>query len=199
MPGPVAVIAAEHRGGLPILFQDNQWSASLKLSGVAPLYARPVTALPTRRSMSATHRTNAMPGFGASSESSLTGTGRVHIARPFILPAFSSRRQPEGHGGPRSVTVLHHPESAERIIGLAIEGHRHSGPGLLQSFYAAALCGSGAGSVRAFLDGAKPAFRRYAAANLCRFGFRAGILVDESVILEINAMPALPPSGSPMT
>jgi hypothetical protein len=49
-----------------------------------------------------------------------------------------------------------------------------------------------AGSVLAFLDGAKPAFQRDTAANLCRFGFRAGILVDESVILEINAMPALP-------
>jgi GxxExxY protein len=31
-------------------------------------------------------------------------------------------------------------ELTERIIGLAIEVHRHRGPGLLESFYAAALC-----------------------------------------------------------
>jgi hypothetical protein len=49
-------------------------------------------------------------------------------------------------------------------------------------------------SVLAVLDGAKPAFRRYAAANLCWFGFRAGTLVDESVILEIKEMPALLPA-----
>jgi hypothetical protein len=46
----------------------------------------------------------------------------------------------ETAGGPRSVAVLYDQESAERIIGLAIEVHRHSGPGLLQSFYAAAPC-----------------------------------------------------------
>jgi hypothetical protein len=49
-------------------------------------------------------------------------------------------------------------------------------------------------SVLAVLDGAKPAFRRYAVANLCRFGFRADILVDETVILEVKAIPALLPA-----
>jgi GxxExxY protein len=34
----------------------------------------------------------------------------------------------------------HHRELTERIIGLAIEVHRHTGPGLLESFYATALC-----------------------------------------------------------
>ena len=36
--------------------------------------------------------------------------------------------------------MLHHRELTKRIIGLAIEVHRHTGPGLLESFYAAALC-----------------------------------------------------------
>jgi GxxExxY protein len=36
--------------------------------------------------------------------------------------------------------MLHHREPTERIIGIAIEVHRHSGPGLLEPFYAAALC-----------------------------------------------------------
>jgi hypothetical protein len=42
--------------------------------------------------MSATHHTKAIPGFGASSESGFAGAGRVHIARPFILFSFLSRR-----------------------------------------------------------------------------------------------------------
>jgi GxxExxY protein len=36
--------------------------------------------------------------------------------------------------------VLKHQELTERIIGLAIEVHRATGPGLLESVYAAALC-----------------------------------------------------------
>jgi hypothetical protein len=37
-------------------------------------------------------------------------------------------------------------------------------------------------------------FRQCTAANLCRFGFRADILVDETVILEVKAIPALLPA-----
>jgi hypothetical protein len=46
----------------------------------------------------------------------------------------------------------------------------------------------------AFLDGVKPAFRLYTAANLCWSGYRAGILVDETVIPEIRAILALLPA-----
>jgi hypothetical protein len=56
----------------------------------------------------------------------------------------------------------------ERIIGLAIEVHRHSGPGLLESFYAAGLCRELARAgirVRRKLG-----FRRSIRANLCRLG-----------------------------
>ena len=35
--------------------------------------------------------------------------------------------------------MLHYRELTERIIGLAIEVHRPTGPGLLESFYVAAL------------------------------------------------------------
>jgi hypothetical protein len=68
---------------------ENEWGASL--------YAQAATALPTRRSMSATLWTSAMPGFGVSSGSGFAGAGRVYIARLFILSSFLSRRQPEGH------------------------------------------------------------------------------------------------------
>jgi hypothetical protein len=39
----------------------------------------------------------AMLGFGVSSGRGFAGAGRVHPARSFILSAFLSRRQPEGH------------------------------------------------------------------------------------------------------
>jgi GxxExxY protein len=141
--------------------------------------------------MSATHHTKAVPGFGALGESGFTGAGRVHIARPFILSSFLSRRQKEGHGGPRSVAVLHHQELTERVIGLAIEVHRHRGPGLLESFDAAALCRE---PQRADI----PVRREVGIPVMYKgeplpLGFRADILADETVILEIKAVPALLP------
>ena len=36
--------------------------------------------------------------------------------------------------------VLRHQELTERVIGLAIEVHRRTGPGLLESVYAACRC-----------------------------------------------------------
>jgi GxxExxY protein len=36
--------------------------------------------------------------------------------------------------------MLQHQALTERIIGLAIEVHRKTGPGLLESIYAACLC-----------------------------------------------------------
>ena len=36
--------------------------------------------------------------------------------------------------------MLHHQALPERIIGLAIEVHRHLGPGLLEALCVAALC-----------------------------------------------------------
>jgi GxxExxY protein len=123
--------------------------------------------------------------------SGFAGAGRVHTACSFVLSSFLSRRQPEGHWGPRSVAVLHHQELTERIIGLAIEVHRHTGPGLLESFYAAALCRE--------LEHAGLQVRREVGipamynGEPLPLGFRADILVEEIVILEIKAVPALLP------
>jgi GxxExxY protein len=51
--------------------------------------------------------------------------------------------------------------------------------------------------VLAFLYGARPVFRRCTRVTLCGealpLGFRADILVDETVILEIKAVPLLLP------
>ena len=86
--------------------------------------------------------------------------------------------------------MLYHRALTERIIGLAIEVHRHSGPRLLESFHAA-LC-------RELEHGGIPVRRQvnipaiYKGESLS-LGFRADILVDETVILEIKAVPALLP------
>jgi hypothetical protein len=52
----------------------------------------------------------------------------------FIALYHGERR--EGRGGPReSVLVLIAGDLTEQVIGLAIEVHRHTGPGLLESLY----------------------------------------------------------------
>jgi hypothetical protein len=47
--------------------------------------------------------------------------------------------------------------------------------------------------VPAFGYGAKSVFQRRTRVNLYRFGFRVDILADETVILEIQAVPTLLP------
>jgi GxxExxY protein len=87
--------------------------------------------------------------------------------------------------------VLYHQKLTERIIGLAIEVHRHSGPGLLESFYAAALCRElERAGIRVRREVGIPAMYKGEPLPL---GFRADILVDETVILEIKAVPGLLP------
>jgi GxxExxY protein len=87
--------------------------------------------------------------------------------------------------------MLLHRKLTERIIGAAIEVHRTSGPGLLESIYKECLCDE--------LDQAGIAFQRevmipvtYKAKTL-PLGFRADILVADAVILEIKAVAVLLP------
>jgi GxxExxY protein len=76
---------------------------------------------------------------------------------------------------------------SERILGLAIEVHRHSGPGLLESFYAAALGRAvERGGIRVRREVGMPAMCKREPLTL---GFWADILVDETVILEIKGGP----------
>jgi len=80
----------------------------------------------------------------------------------------------------------------ERIIGLAIEVHRKTGPGLLESVYAACLCFE--------LEHAGIPLSRQVSIPVTYkgmsipLGFRADIPVDGIVILEIKAVPALLPA-----
>jgi GxxExxY protein len=83
--------------------------------------------------------------------------------------------------------VLRHREPAERIIGLAIEVHRHTGPGLLESLLYRELERA---RIRVRCEVGIPAIYKGEPVPL---GFRADILADETVIVSIKAVPALPP------
>ncbi len=88
--------------------------------------------------------------------------------------------------------MLEHRDLTERIIGLAIEVHRQTGPGLLESVYAACMAFE--------LEQAGIPLQRqlgipvfYKGTQL-PLGFRADLLVADTVILEVKAVPALLPA-----
>jgi GxxExxY protein len=82
----------------------------------------------------------------------------------------------------------------DRIIGGAIEVHRHLGPGLLESAYEACLCYE--------LSQAGLSFRRQVATPVNYKGlkldcaYRLDLVVEDSVIVEIKAIDALIPIHS---
>lgn len=78
-----------------------------------------------------------------------------------------------------------------RIIGMAIRVHRHFGPGLLETVYEACLCHE---LVREGLAIVRQAVvpLMYQGVQL-ETGFRADIIVEQSVILEIKAVEKIIP------
>ena len=83
-------------------------------------------------------------------------------------------------------------ELTEQVIGLAIEVHRHTGPGLLESAYEQCLCHE--------LREARIPFERQVTvpvvykAKPIGDGFRADIVVAREVILEIKSVAAILPA-----
>ncbi len=83
-------------------------------------------------------------------------------------------------------------ELTERVIGLAIEVHRPTGPGMLESMYEGCLCHE--------LEQAGIVFERQARIPVSykgvQFdeGFRADILVDHQLIVEIKAVANIVPA-----
>jgi len=81
---------------------------------------------------------------------------------------------------------------SERVIGLTITVHRHTGPGLLESVYERCLCHE--------LNGVGVPFERQAMVpvmyrgNSVGDGFRADIVVDGQIILEIKAVGCVLPA-----
>jgi GxxExxY protein len=79
----------------------------------------------------------------------------------------------------------------EQVIGLAIEVHRHTGPGLLESVYEQSLC------VKLRRAGV-PFARQVAIPRLYKGeqvgdGFKADVVVDEQLILEIKSVATILP------
>ena len=80
----------------------------------------------------------------------------------------------------------------EQVIGLAIEVHRVTGPGLLESVYETCLCHE--------LEQAGIPFERQARIPVTyknvqlNEGFRADILADRQLLLEIKAVATLAPA-----
>lgn len=78
----------------------------------------------------------------------------------------------------------------ERIIGCAVEVHRHLGPGLFEATYEAALC------VELGLAGLK--FERQVAVPISYKGqaigdFRLDLLVESQVVVEVKAVERFDP------
>lgn len=104
--------------------------------------------------------------------------GRVRDARRF---AEIARREKK--------TVMYENEITERVIGCAIKVHKVLGPGLLESAYEACLyyelikCGL-------FVERQKPIPLIYEEVKLdC--GYRADLVVERKVIVEVKAVEAL--------
>ena len=88
--------------------------------------------------------------------------------------------------------MLEHRALTERIISLAIDVHRTIGPGLLESVYTKCLCLELEHAGIPFDSQVSvPVFYK---AILIPLGFRADILVDNAVMLEIKAVAALLPA-----
>ena len=83
-------------------------------------------------------------------------------------------------------------ELSERVIGMAIEVHRATGPGMLESVYEGCLCHE--------LECAGVAFQRQPGIPVnykgVQFdeGFRADILVDRQLIVEVKAVASIVPA-----
>jgi GxxExxY protein len=90
--------------------------------------------------------------------------------------------------------LIHSEEVSPRVIGLAIEVHRHLGSGLLESAYEECLCVE--------LTEANIAYQRqvpvpivYKGTRLdC--GYRIDLLVDQCLVVEIKAIERLMPIHS---
>jgi GxxExxY protein len=88
--------------------------------------------------------------------------------------------------------MVKHQALTERVIGLAIEVHRMVGLGLLESVYRECLCLElGQAGIRFESEVAVPVIYKERTIPL---GFRADILVDGAVILEIKAVASLLPA-----
>jgi GxxExxY protein len=88
--------------------------------------------------------------------------------------------------------MLIHQELTNRVIGYAIEVHRTVGPGLLESVYRECLCLELEQSGIPFeTETTVPVIYK---SKTIPLGFRADIVIDNAIIIEIKAVTALLPT-----
>jgi GxxExxY protein len=88
--------------------------------------------------------------------------------------------------------MLTHRDLSNRIIGLAIEVHRNVGPGLLESVYTECLSDElGQAGIPFQREVTVPVIYK---GKTLALGFRADILVDNTILVEIKAVVALLPT-----
>jgi GxxExxY protein len=98
----------------------------------------------------------------------------------------------EDHGIPQEFFTLEHHTLTERIIGLAIEVHRTVGPGPLESVFAEYMALELAHAGISFESQVTvPVIYKGITIPL---GFRADVIVENTVILELKAVAALLPA-----
>jgi GxxExxY protein len=94
------------------------------------------------------------------------------------------------------VVLIEHPTNpiSERVIGAAIEVHRHLGPGLLESSYHACLCRE--------LELRKTSYRsqvvlplEYKGVQIAK-GYVIDLLIENSLVVEIKSVDKLVPIHS---
>ena len=88
--------------------------------------------------------------------------------------------------------MLEHQDLTERVIGLAIDVHRAIGPGLLETVYQQCLCLELRHAAIAFQSEVMvPVIYKGTRIPL---GFRADVLIENKIILEIKALAAFVPA-----
>ena len=87
--------------------------------------------------------------------------------------------------------MILYEELSQQIIGAAIEGHRHLGPGLIESAYEECLC------CELALRGI--GFKRQLALPVVyksvtvEGGYRIDLLMEDKIIVEIKSLASIPP------
>jgi GxxExxY protein len=94
------------------------------------------------------------------------------------------------------VGLIEHPTNpiSEKVIGAAIEVHRHLGPGLLESSYHACLCRELA-LRRIVYHSQVPLPIEYKGVQIAR-GYVVDLLIEDSLIVEIKSVDKLLPIHS---
>jgi GxxExxY protein len=110
---------------------------------------------------------------------------------PVHRPLRRNTENTKHHEDSQRTVVLKYRALTERVIGLAIEVHRTIGPGLLESVCTECLCLELKQVGIPFeTQTMVPVFYK---DRIIPLGFRADIVVDATIILEIKAVAALLP------